>query len=221
MKLLLSFLSCSLLQNISFGQTVDCLCRMDNESFVKPLKVFRLTNSIAVCGSSERKNGKIEYSDFFLQNCSTNQRIGQWDGTQTCTISQIKDTLIVQEFYPIPNGKLLSVEWRAFFVTKYYFKHNQIIDTAYFRTDLRKYNQHEIQSAIINFKKQQDSISNFDDYLLAINQLFWAYVSGSSVAEQYLIHLEKLYGTFDGGNSEAFDHLIGTFQNYKHQIDNL
>ena len=206
-----------LFKSFGFGQTADCVCKNQNKTVAKPSKVFRLTQSksIAVCGFTEIRNGKAEYSEFSLHQCGQSKIINEWDGTQTCTIIQNKDTLIVQELYAIPNEKRLSVKWREFYVTKYYFKKNKLIDTSYFRNDLKKYNSKEIQTALTNFNTIKDSVTNFDNYLFAIKQLFWAYVSGSKKAERHLLNLRKNYGKFDGGNSEEFDSLIMTFENYR------
>lgn len=217
MKILLYTVLFCLLESVSFGQTINCICKLQNETIVKPIKVFHLTKtkSIAVCGTSEPKNGKIEYSEFSLHQCGLTKIINEWDGTQTCTIKQNKDTLIVQEFYGIPNGERFSVKWREFYVYKYYFKGNRLIDTLFFRDDLKKYTNKEIQIALFNFEKIQGPITKSDKYLIAVNRLFWAYVSGSKKAEKHLLNLKKKYGTFDGAVSEDFDRIIMTFQYYK------
>lgn len=207
----------SLFNSFCIGQIANCVCKNKNKTVSKPFKLFRLSQSksIAVCGSSKIRNGKTEYSAFSLHKYGQTKIINEWEATQTCTIIQNKDTLIVQELFAIPNGKKFSFHWREFYISKYYFKKNKLIDTSYFRNDLKKYNSKEIQTVLSNFNKIKDSVTNFDNYLVAINQLFWAYVSGSKNAEKQLLSLRKNYGKFDGGNSEEFDSLIMTFEDYR------
>jgi len=197
----------------------DCNWLSENGTVETPIKIFRLSQyrPLAVSGTEEKKGNAILYSGFVLYQCGKKTAINEWDGTQTCTIQQNKDSLIAQELYSIPNGKNFSVKQLPFYVTKYYFKDNQIIGVSFYSNDLRKYTNKEINQVLVNFEKIKEPISNFDDYLVAVNRLFWAFVCGSKKADNYLAVLKKKYGTFDGAVAEEFDMLITTYENYKQQ----
>ena len=207
-----------LLTNITLGQSgSNCEWTFENGMTFEAINTFEITKSktLAVYGNHKKEKNKLTYSDFVLYQCGDSTVISEWDGTQTCTIKQDKDTLIIQELYPIPNGQNFSVNWLEFYVTKYYLKGNKIENTTYFRNDLKKYSSLEIKQLLKQFESQKEPILNYDNYLIAINRLFWAYVSGSKRAETYLEKLRNKYRTFDGAISEDFDNLIMTFENYK------
>jgi hypothetical protein len=220
MKILICILLFSFVTTFAIGQeNNNCGWISENGTIETPIKIFQLTRSksIAISGIAEKKGHQILYSAFVLYQCGKRTAINEWDGTQTCTIKQNKDSLIVEELYGIPNGKNLSVKWLPFYVSKYYFRNNIVTGTSFYRNDLRKYTGEEIDRVLRNFEQIKDAASNFDDYLLAVNRLFWAFVSGSKKADTYLTQLKKKYGTFDGAVGEEFDALITTYWNYKHQ----
>jgi len=184
----------------------------------KPDKIFKFPNgkSLALCGYSEIQNKQKVFSEFVIYNCGQSKAIAQWDATQTCTIQQKNDTLIVQEFYNIANGKDLSLKWKKFYTTKYYWQSSKLKDTSFYNNGLRKYSSIEIKKVLTQFENLK-KIYNSENTLLVGQRLFWAYVSGNKKAGQYLEELAEKFGPFDGAVAEEFDDLIATYKHYKNK----
>lgn len=194
-----------------------CLCpENDYTSNTKPGKMFTFSNGqkLGVCGDGEKKSGEIQYNGCVVFECGKTKTIYESDYTTVCTITQNLDTLTIQEIMPIANGKNQSIVWTKFYVEKWFYRDNKLKDTNYYRKDVKRYTANEIkkvETAFINYKKE----NNFDALLLLSHQLFWAYVSGSKKAGEYLMSLEKKFGPFDGAVSEEYREVLAYFESYK------
>ena len=199
------------------GQKYSCNCPSHTITHIgKPDKIFQFSNgkTVALCGYSEIQNNQKVFSEFVIYPCGQFKFIAKWDATQTCTIEQKNDTLIVQEFYFIANGKDMSLKWTKFYKTKYYWKSLKLVDTSFYLKSLRKYSPIEIKKALLQFENLK-KVYNSENTLLVGHRLFWAYVSGSKKAGQYLEKLNENFGPFDGATAEDYDHLIATYKHYK------
>jgi hypothetical protein len=195
----------------------SCNCPSHTITHVgKPDKIFKFSNgqTVALCGYSEIQNKQKVFSEFVIYHCGQSKIIAEWYATQTCTIEQRNDTLIIQEFYPIANGKDMSLNWTKFYKTKYYWKSLKLIDTSFYVNNLRKYSPTEIKKALLQFEHLK-KIYNSEKTLLVGHRLFWAYVSGNKKAGQYLEKLNENFGPFDGATAEDYDQLIVTYKHYK------
>jgi hypothetical protein len=213
------FLFISLIQiQIGLCQSKNnCHCPVnDYTSNTKPSKTFTLSNGqkIGVCGEAEKKSGETQYNGCVVFQCEKTKTIYESDYTTACTITQNTDTLTIQEIMPIANGKNQSIVWTKFYVEKLFFRDGKMIDTNYYRKEVKRYTAKEIkkvEAAFNNFKKE----NNFDALLLLSHQLFWAYVSGSKKAGEYLKSLELKFGPFDGAISEEYNEVMTDFEAYK------
>ena len=215
MKTLITILFTLFVFSSLVGQ--NCNCPTNNISGAdKPSKVFKFSNgkTLGLCGGSETKNKEKVYSEFIIFKCGLDTSILEFDGTQSCTVEQNKDTLIIQEFYNIANNKNLTLKWTKFYVTKLYWKSKKLIRESYYKKDLTKYTSVEIENVLKEFKASNKRFSG-DKILLLGHRLFWAYVSDSKLAGQYLEKLEDKFGGFDGAIAEEYEDLIATYQHYK------
>lgn len=187
----------------------DCNCKNANQIFE-----FKNGSKIALCGKQDEEN---DYSEFVISDCKKDSIIENWtnDATVSSKITFINDTLIVEELYGIPNGKNKEVQWLPFYTKKYYYFQNKLTNSIYYRKNLKKYSLKEIEEVLNDFQKMSDKDDNMDEYLKVVNQLFWAYYSGSQKAEKQLEKLKSKYHKFDGGVSEEFDSYIATYEHYK------
>jgi len=87
--------------------------------------------------------------------------------------------------------------------------------SSFYKQNLKKYSQKEIEEVLLDYSKTNDNGENMDAYLISVNQLFWAYYSGSKEAEKELEKLGSKYQTYDGAISEEFDTYIATYKHYK------
>ena len=166
----------------------NCNPPKDNiEGSVKPYKIFKFSNgkTLGFCGTIQKTKKEINYTEFELYICGADTSFLIKDATQTCSIKQIRDTLFIEEYYSIANGKSLSINWTKFYVTKVYWKASKIKQEDYFKTDLKKYSKVEIEKTLNEYKKTKKN-NDYDKNLLLGHRLFWAYVSGSKKAGEYL-----------------------------------
>ncbi len=212
--ILLAFLQfqCAIAQSKS-----SCNCP-ENEytTNAKPNKIFTFSTGqkLSVCGEAEKKNDEIQYDGCIVFQCGKSKSIYESDHTKPCIIKQTVDTIFIHEITPIANGKNQSIVWTKFHVEKLFFRNDKLVDTNYYRSDVNRYTAKEIQkieAAYKIFKKE----NNFDGLLLLAHQLFWAYVSGSKKAGDYLTGLEKKFGSLDGVVSEEFSEILANFEMFK------
>ncbi len=215
MKTLISIIAFFFISYSSFAQ--NCKCTKDNiAGKEKPEKVYKFSNGkyIGLCGTAETNNKEKNYTEFEIHTCGADTSILVIEATQTCSIDQIKDTLLIQEYFDIANGKNLSGKWTRFYVTKIYWKGKKIVKENYFKKDLKKYTKAEIDKVLKDYITTEKS-TNFDKILLLGHRLFWAYVSGSKKAGKYLDNFYKKYEVFDGAISEEYSDIIETYELYK------
>jgi len=191
-----------------------CNCNNANQIFN-----FKNGSKIALCGEPNEEN---IYSEFIIFSCINDSILQDWtnDATVSSRINFKNDTLIIEELYGIPNGINKEVQWLPFYRNKYFYFQNKLIKTDDYKMSHRKYSPKEIEEVLTNFRKTSDKGENMDDYLKAVNQLFWAYYSGSQEAENQLEKLKSKYQTYDGGVSEEFDTYIATYEHYKKSYSN-
>lgn len=186
-----------------------CNCKNSTQTFD-----FRNGSKIALCGEKDEENS---YSEFTILDCINDSIIEDWtnDATVSSKINFKNDTLTIEELYGIPNGKNKEVQWLPFYTTKYYYIQNILTKSSYYKKSLKKYSQKEIIEVLTDFRRTNDKGENMDAFLKSVNQMFWAYYSGSKEAEKELEKLRSKYQTYDGGVSEEFDKYIGTYEHYK------
>ncbi len=203
--------------NLLWGQ--NCACPANNISGNKnPTEVFKFLNGkkVAVCGSLEVVNKEKQYSDFIIYDCADNKILLEFDATQTCTIEKKKDTLIINEFEILANGKHQTIKWTKFYIIKLYWDlDKRFIQKSFFRKDLEKYSKTQVEKVLKEFILAQRPQKNFDKTILIGHRLFWAYVSGSKKAGKYLESFEKKFGPFDGAISEEFNDIFTTYEHFK------
>ena len=213
----LSTLILLIVGHFAFGQSKNCNCpKNDLTAAGKADRIFTFSNgkSIGLCGFIEKDNKDTTYSEFILFQCGQTKILNQWDATQSCRISKTKDTLIIQELYGLAIEKKLEVKWVPFYITKYYLDNSALRSTSFFRKDLPKYSPTQIKTVINEYKKLTKQ-SGGDSTLLIAHRLFWAYVSGSKEAANYLNSFEKRFGPFDGAIVEEFHDLWATYKLYR------
>lgn len=220
MKSLLYITLITLFANTTLGQSI-CNFKTEMGTSYKPNRIFNFSNNkyLAIFGTETIENGKTIFSEFALYQCSNTHKVWESDGTHSSTIHQENDTIVLERLYAIPNGENFSIQWLGFFITKFHFIDDAIAISSYYQTDTKKYSEAEINLVLTQFESIQEPILDFENYLMVVNRLFWAYVSGSYKAEIYLEKLRNQYGKYDGANSEDFDSLIMTCENYKSTQD--
>ncbi len=197
------------LQSTEEENESSCNCKNANLTFD-----FKNGAKIALCGEPDEENS---YSEHILYDCKKDSTLEDLtgDGTVSYKINFKNDTLYVEELYGVPNGKNKEEQWLPFYTTKYYYDEEKLKKSSSYKKNLKKYSPKEIEEVLTDFKKTNDNGANMDAYLKAINQLFWAYYSGSIEAEKELDKLKSKYHTYDGGVSEEFDTYIATYLHYK------
>ena len=217
MKTLLILSVLLILTLVLVAQKTDCNCPANTITHNgKPDKVFKFSNgeTLAICGYSEIQQKQKVLSEFLIYQCEKYKIIETWDATQICTIEKYHDTLIVEKFYNIANGKDMSLKWTKFYKKIFYWKQSQLSDTAFFINDLRKYSLIEINKALFQFKNLKKKYKS-ENILLVGDRLFWAYVSGNKIAGTYLEKLNEKFGPFNGEIAEEYNSLIATYKQYK------
>jgi hypothetical protein len=198
-----------LIGEINKNEIIQSNCEYNKEVFT-----FSNGNQITVCGW---KNKDSSYSEFKLIDLNKNSILEDYtnDGSISAIINFKDDTLSISNLYGVPNGVKRTIQWLPFYITEYYFIKNALDKRSYYKNNLKKYNQQEIDIILANFKKHDDYIRNMDEYLKQVNELFWAYYSGSNEAELKLEKLKNYYGKHDGAISVEFDSYIITYEHYK------
>ena len=220
----ISFLLTLMLIATNFVLGQNCYCPMKS-NFIQtdnqqPDSIFTLFNGekLALCGYSEIDNEEKVWSEFTISWCGADTALLEFDATQNCAIEQWEDTLVIEEYYNIANGRNMSLQWTKFYVIKLYWDNNRWTTKSYYRQDLQKYSKTEIEHVLYEYDTTK-TIQGFDgDKILLIGyRLFWAYVSGSKEAGQDLEQLEHKFGGDDGFDSavkEDYDALMMTYGSY-------
>lgn len=182
------------------------------------VKTFSLSgHSLGICGNRETVNERDEFNGFILYECGQLYAAKSWGETQTCTIAQEKDTLMVAELMPVANDKNMQVKWEPLYVTAFFYVGDTLRQKTYFRQDEIRYTPAQVAQVVNDYKKLYKPLKNYDAALLAMHRLFWAYVSGSAEAGQLLEHAAKKLGPFDGAVSEEYDEIISRYELYKRE----
>jgi hypothetical protein len=79
---------------------------------------------------------------------------------------------------------------------------------------LRKYSSAEIKKVLLEYRNTKKEY-NSEKVLAISNKLFWAYVSGSKKADEYLNEVKKKFGPFDGAVSEGHSEIQAHYKLYK------
>lgn len=218
----LDSMATDLLLNQNFDER-KCSCS-DRATENKPNKVFILKNGLkySICGYENTEEDGIpnSFSEFTIFDCKKDTILYEWDATQSCYVGFSNDTIFVDELYPIPNDINKEVKYLPFYLSKLFYHNNKLNKVSVYRKDLKKYTLSEIDQVIKSFNKnyEKSKESNSEEFLKIVNQLFWAYYSGSKKAEEIMDKLCKVnYG--DGGVSEEYGELIGTYEHYKIHSD--
>lgn len=168
-------------------------------------------------GSFEIKDGDTCISEFVLFDCRRQENIVELDGTGGGTIVEMSnDTLVLKHEESLPIGDNFSLKWVPFHIQKYYYYRNEVRSIARYDNSLKKYSKREIGAVLNNYQKLKKD--NFDELLKTANMLFWAFVSGSNEAADYLNTFEEKFGPFDGAISEEWSDINMTFLAYKEKL---
>lgn len=218
MKKLLVLLPVLVLGAFVFGQQKQPSCKCPKKGFNlsgKADKVFDLGNGkqLGICGSIEKKKKDTLYSEFILFQCGQNKTIEEWDGTESCSITQKSDTLFISTFAGLPIGKNFEMVWVPFEIQQYFYRNTGLVDSLFYASGLPVYSAVQIKKVLSQYAKL--TRENGDSILLVSHRLFWAYVSGSKEAEQGLLRMERKFGPFDGAIAEEFEEIRASYELYK------
>ncbi len=199
-----------------------CSC-VDNKKR-KPLKTYKLSKGVTIglCGFLNKHYKKnIEeniYTEAYLFNCSSNQKLYEWRALQNCSILQKEDTILINEYYLLPIGDSFKLEWKPFFATQIFVDKNEFREQQYFLTKAYNYTQKEVLTILKRYEETTHKTYewNSSKYLDLCYQLFWSYVSGSGQALLYLKEAKTKFGGFSGHIAEEYDNLILTYRNIKY-----
>ena len=209
------FLVLTILGHLTAHAQFVCPCLSD-EAGNKPQKVFSFSNGrrIGLCGERSSLQGVEVYTGCTIYPCGQHKAMGEWDATESCSVIQKGDTLEVAEWYPIANGRHLSLEWHPFYIIQYHWGHGRWMQASWFDRHLRTYTVQEIKQVAGQYAALAKP-RNYDHLLLVAHRLFWAYVSGSRQAGKDLETCYKRFGPFDGAVSEEFDAVMAAYRYYR------
>lgn len=198
----------------SLGQSSgkDCNCPENKFTGTNPETIFPLTNGrIALCGYVENKdNGKL-FSEFVLAVCGQDKIIDFWDAQTVCRVTTRGDTLRIEELKNLPTGddlKFVSTVWR---IENIYFKDGQAERSTGLNKKIRKYNQREIKSVLIEYESLNKKLTY--DNMNLVYKLFMAAISGDKTARKYLTDKTR-FETLDGAFQEDYEELIAMLKSW-------
>lgn len=182
------------------------------------LKTYKLPSSqltIGLCGNLETDYTDIKdtiYSEAYVFNCKSEEILHEWSALQKCYVKQLEDSIVIGEYFLIPVGKNLALEWRPFLITELYLELNKIQKQQYFLTKEYNYTQQEIVTVIKRYQTTTHNSYSWNSlkYLDICYQLFWCYVSGSEKALLYLKEAKEKFGGFSGHAAEEYSNLLRT-----------
>ena len=215
MKHLLSALTLWL-SGLILVQGQPCHCPgSDYGSRVKLVFTMGSGQTINLCGwpATGAKGAKdTDYQGFELFQCGQKPFLTA-DETGRSQITQLGDTLRVSDFSSLPIGHDFAPVSRTFYIEQFFFLGQKLIDTSYFRNDLPHYSAAQIQAVLHQYATLTGN--DADSINLVAHRLFWAYVSGSSRAEQSLQHIKQKFRIYDGAVAEEFDDTWALYQLWK------
>jgi hypothetical protein len=194
----------------------DCNCPVKRNISGKADTIFTFSNqaSIGLCGPHS-KNYEV-YTDFVLFWCGQTKVISEGSYLHPYEVKMEGDTLVVIQKHDLPIGENLKLKSTPFYIKKYYFNGNTLVDTAYILKDIPKYSTEQIKTVLKQYAGITKNLPATDKVDIA-NRLILAFASGSKEAENYLITFEKKFGPFDELSGEYFYSIWDTYQLYKNQ----
>lgn len=218
MKKLLFILFIPAFGQVTLGQTnVSCNCPTGQDLAHQgaPEKVFYLSNGkqIGLCGDFDKEDRDTVYSEVILYHCGNEGFFRGWNGIKTCKIDQDKDTIVVRHMVALPIGENMEIVSTAFKIEKYYYKGSKFVVRSVYRNDLTKYDLPQIKTVLEQYSKLTPG--DYDAILLVERRLFWAYISGSAEAGNYLNTFDQKFGPFIGARSDEFDEVHGLYWFWK------
>ena len=221
MKIIAAQILLLLLPHLLFSQECSCPRRYAVDGYgakhnlSTPAKIYSFTNNqkIALCGYADVEDNDTAYAEIALYICGQNKPIQQWGAATDCTVQQIGDTLVVAEIDQLPIGRNDTFISLPFYIHKFFFSGAPIQETAYYRTDIKKYSKAQIKDVLDQYKYLTKG--NYEHTVDVARLLFWAYVSGSREAELYLKEIPNKCGPFDGVVAEEWADIWATFQRWK------
>ena len=212
MKLLLSALTLWL-STSTLVQGQPCHCPgSDYGSRVKLVFSMGSGQTINLCGWPAKGTKDTVYQGFELFQCGQKPFLTA-DETSQSQITQFGDTLQVRDFSSLPIGHDFASVSRTFYIQQFFFRGQKFIDTSYFRKDLPHYSAAQIQAALHQYGTLTGN--DADSVNLVAHRLFWAYVSGSSRAEQSLQHIKQKFRIYDGAVAEEFEDTWALYRLWK------
>ena len=210
------FLLLTFLPSILWAQ--ECYCAKNAMMTLQqknPQIIYTFSNKhkIGLCGEYEIENLDTIYSEFSIYECGKDDPINEWGAMESCKVSQKDDTLLVSDIYMLPVGDNFIFLPISFYIHRFFYKGDSLIEQAYYRNDIKKYTKSQRKSVIEQYKTLRRG--NYDTTMHVANKLFWGYVSGSKKAERLLLKIENKFGPFDGGISEEWNEIISTYEHWK------
>jgi hypothetical protein len=199
------------------GQNCGCYFKSYDSSTFKPIKLFFFKNNktLALYGDQNLGQRDTSYSGIAICYCNKNRIVYDMVdfGMINFKLKKIGDSLFVEELVGIPNGKNYKHIWQPFYVTKFFFDEDSLVEKVYFKKSIKKYTQTQIADILDQYKRLKEG--DYDHIIVIANRLFWAYISGSREAEIAFQSFSKKFGPFDGAFAEEWNDLYGTYDLWK------
>ena len=113
--------------------------------------------------------------------------------------------MFVAELQNLPTGSNFEYQETVWTTEKIYFNGQKVIRRLVVNSQIRKYNQYEIQSV---YKTYENAEADIDDRKMSIaNKLFIATISGDKKARQYFTDFKRKFGPLDGAFAEEYKDL--------------
>lgn len=207
--------------DLALGQTTKNACNcptgQDLAHQGAPERMFTLSNGkqIGLCGDLEKTGRDTIYSEVILYHCGNEEEgfFRGWDGIKTCRIHQDHDTILVQQLFGLPVGENMKIITTTFKTEKYFYRGSEFVVHSTYRTDLKKYTPSQIANVLEQYTQLKPR--DYDNILLVMRRLFWAYVSGSAEAGKDLESFEEKFGPFIDEKSDEFDEIHGLYWFWK------
>lgn len=185
-----------------------------------PSREFRI-GDIALCmdGNPEVIDGDSVYSETCIYNCNKLDTIHQWWALDPCEVEYRNDTISINKRYLLPIGDSFDLVWKPFFITDVYQVDDTIKKKQYFLLAEDNYTEKEIELVLESYEATDSTTYHWNslEYIAICYQLFWANVSGSKKAGEYLLIVEEKFNGFSGHAAEEYNDLIRT----KEEIETL
>jgi len=192
-----------------YGQTKKSFCDCPKTQFAgtKADSTFHLSNgkTIVLCGYKNPNIKPITFSEFILAICGQDTIIDFWGAVLTCRLKVNKDTLFVDELHSLPTGNNFEYQETVWTTEKIYFSGQKIVRKLVINRQIRKYNEHEIQTVLKTYEAAKPGLD--DNKMVIANKLFIATISGDKKATQYFKEFSNKFGILDGAFKEEYNNL--------------